>query len=138
MQQHHIDHTFNAIAPLQTFALQTLINEAERIKQCYIPPLKKDLAKVGEALNTDSIADLGTSTGGSPYNMAQQWQKNYSNAHTASLILQHMKAQGIEKLELDSSRNWYEQVIEMAIADPEKCPPGARISRTNAYSMTLR
>lgn len=119
-KNYEIHHTFEQVAAIQTFAIDHLINSAEKIRTSYIQQLR---SRISDLEKTCSIA-RGEIVSHSNANLenVEDILKRHSEAHNAQTILCFMKESGRKKIELDTSRDMFEQILVMAL-NPENCPP---------------
>lgn len=118
---YEVHKTFAQVAPIQAYAVDQLIKAAEKRKKTCGETLKRRMATIEGLL---SIApDEPAPRIDRFYADTYREQRRYAEAHNCLIILNHIKAQGHNKLELDTSKDMYDQILTLA-SKSENRPKG--------------
>jgi len=125
---HKIHHSFKDVATLQSYGIDHLIAAAEGRKQDFSNRLEDARMRFAKLMSGDKNDGLSLFH----YN---SWDvrfiaKTYVDSHNVALILRSMKSNGVKRLELDTSQDMYQQIIDMAYKDSANCPEGFRVGVT--------
>lgn len=128
---HKIHHSFKDVATLQSYGIDHLIAAAEGRKQDFSNRLEDAKTRFANLLSADKNDGLSLIHYCS-------WDvrfiaKTYVDSHNVELILRSMKSNGVERLELDTSQDMYEQILTLAYKKPENLPAGLRVAVTKAW-----
>ncbi|MCM2344213.1 MAG: hypothetical protein NDJ24_06605 [Alphaproteobacteria bacterium] len=116
-----IHDTFAQVAPIQAYAVDQLITAVEKRKKHWSDTLRRRVTAIEGLLST--TPDEPTPRADRFYADTFKDQKRYSEAHNCLIILKHMKAQGHNRLELDTSKDMYDQILTLALKS-ENRPKG--------------
>lgn len=122
---HQIHQSFKNVAPLQSYAIDHLIATAVSRQQDRSRRLEETIARIQKLMETDKDTGL-------PLFHYASWDmrtitKAYVDSHNVALILRSMKSNGVERLELDTSKDMYEQILSMA-RTPQNRPKNFQVA----------
>lgn len=120
-----IHKSFGQVAPLQTFSMDQLLLAVARLKKHDHDRIQRAIERLQTVLSTDDDRLLGIRHL-VPLDVDGP-REQYSRAHNCGIILRFMKSQGVERLELDTSKDLCEQIMILGM-DRKNCPQDMRVS----------
>lgn len=104
-----VHDSFRNVAPIQSFGIDTLIAEMERLRDTYLKNSARDTAKMSALIEqgepTDSLSLILSQK--APISLLGEY-------HDAFLILTELKKNGFETLELDTGKDMCAQIFDLA------------------------
>mgnify|MGYP006274298687 CR=1 FL=1 len=104
-----VHDSFRNVAPIQSFGIDTLIAEMERLRDAYLKNSARDTAKM------TALIEQGEPTDSFSFILTQKAPiSSLADYHDAFLILTELKKNGLETLELDTGKDMCAQIFDLA------------------------